>query len=80
MFYREATDLDFDVVKREIDLPWHLKESIEENKKINHTIVRCHRDLVGGNLRDINDECRKFLKVVLAHEDFKQGKKVYTPY
>ncbi len=80
MFYREAIEIDFEVAKREIDLPWHLKESIENNKSISPQMVRLHRDLVGGSLYDTQVQCRKYLKVVLAHEDFKQGKTVYTEY
>ncbi|HDR7922266.1 hypothetical protein [Bacillus paranthracis] len=80
MFYREATEKDFEEQFRQFEIPNVIKNMILEQKKVDGKIVQAYRNLTGEGMMSLSNRCKSFLAIIKAYDDFENGKKVYTDY
>ncbi|MEC3272687.1 hypothetical protein [Bacillus thuringiensis] len=80
MFYREATEKDFEEQFQQFDIPDEIKSMILGQKKVDGKIVQAYRNLTGEGMMSLRNRCNRFLAIVKAYDDFTNGKKVYTDY
>lgn len=81
-FYKHATDDDFKKAIKDYGyyIPEPLRKMIEKENKVSSQMVKLYRDTTLESLQVCRKTLEKYLTIMNAYEDFKNGKTVFAKY
>ncbi|MNG34409.1 hypothetical protein D3C84_1208840 [compost metagenome] len=79
-FYKHATEDDFIKALDDPYVPDFLMEMIQKENKVSHKMVRIYNEYSLLDMQKCENMLKKYLSIVNAYNDFKNGKTVFAKY